>query len=167
MHFSNHKSSLVMDLTTPLPGVLEGLLGHHQTSQLSLHSGEQEKVCWGEVQRIGQVGDHPHALRHQEVHNRDSGVDRSIVPMQPPLLRGHYRSLVSENFQKSGQGSLDVGGIDDFALLDKVCEDNSLHIKDNENHLLCPRSMHLCLQRAWLALFHPLLRLPLCLRGKK
>jgi hypothetical protein len=92
-------------------------------------------------------------------------VDRGVVPVQPPVLRRHYWSLLPENFQESGQSSPDVGGVDRFALRHEICIDNALRIKENEDHLLHPRSVHLCLQRAWLALLHPLFGLPLGFRG--
>jgi hypothetical protein len=47
----------------PLSAVLEGLLCQHLASQLGFHFWEEEKVRWGEVQRIGWVGDRLYPLR--------------------------------------------------------------------------------------------------------
>jgi hypothetical protein len=72
-------------------------------------------------------------------------------------MRRYYGSLLPENFQKSGQGSLDVECVDSFALWDEIRIDYALRVKENKDHLLCPRSVHLGFLKAWLSLFHPLL----------
>ncbi len=111
------------------PAVLDGLLCQRQASQLGLHFWEEQKVRQGEVWRIGQVGDRLHPLRHQEVHHSGGGVDWGTIPVEPPLLRNHYGSLLLENFQEYGQGSPDVGGIDSFALRHEIYVDDALHVK--------------------------------------
>jgi hypothetical protein len=50
-------------------------------------------------------------------------VDQGIVPVQEPILRGHDGPLLFEHLKESGQGSLDVGGFDSFAPMDKVLID--------------------------------------------
>jgi hypothetical protein len=121
----------------PLPVVLEGLLGQRHASQLGLHSREQKKVCQGEIRRIGWAGDclHPFAAKKSTtVAAVWTRVFSSAATTNAPLLW----VFLPENFQESGQGSLDVGGVDSFALWDEIRIDYALRVKENKDHLLCP-----------------------------
>jgi hypothetical protein len=101
-----------------------------------------------------------HSLCRQEFHHRGGGVDQGIIPVQEPLLRQHDGPLLFENLEESGKGSLDVRGVDGEILIEyAIC------IPENEDLLLRFLSMDFFLQKAWLALLHPLLLLLLCLRG--
>jgi hypothetical protein len=92
----------------PLPGVLEGVLGQGEASQLL---GEQEKVRWGQVRRVGGMINHLDLSGGQPIPDHGGSVDRDIVPMDKPLSLGHYWPLLSENLHELAQGFHDVVGI--------------------------------------------------------
>ncbi len=140
----------------PFPGVLEGLLGQGHASQLHLDLREEEEVRRGQVRQIGRVLYHPDLSGSQPILDDGGGVDRSVIPMEEPLLLDHQGPLLPQMLHEAAQGLDDVIRVDGFAPGYDVGVDEPLRVEEGQNHLLRAAGLNLGLYGARLAFFYPL-----------
>jgi hypothetical protein len=74
----------------PYPAHLEAALGKQNASQLWLHSWKEKKVCWGDIEWIGWMGDCLVAFR------LDAGCPVLAVPSRLPCLSNNILTVLSK-----------------------------------------------------------------------
>ncbi len=101
------------------------------TLQMALDAGKQEKVCWGQIQRVGWMGKESCCSAHHETSGLAGAVCRSIVMMQnewvwpPPKIW----SMPSDGCTQIPQ-CLDVSCCIHIAILKKFTVDNTPPVKE-------------------------------------
>jgi hypothetical protein len=148
----------------PFPGILDGLRGHPNASQLLLHPPKQEEVRWGEIWGIGRVLQQLDVVGGQPRFDDGSGVDGRIIPVEKPLLGYHLWPLLPQVLHEGAQGLHDVIGIDHGTPGHNVGIDQALVVKKRQQHLFCSAGVNPCLYGPRLTLLYPLFRLLFCLR---
>jgi hypothetical protein len=86
-------------------------------------------------------------------------MDKCVVPVDLPLLRGHGGPLLLKMFQEGAQDLDGVDGIDRGAPGDDMGIDHPTRIEKRHDHLHGPTDVDPSLQRARLTPWNPLLTL--------
>ena len=125
----------------PIPCGLEALLSEKAASQLLLHLSDEEEVRWGEIKLIGPVRKDLDVPGGQPDVHRRGGMGRSIIPVEKPLSVEQFRLLFPHLLHKDSLGLGDVGRVLCLTPGDDVGVNDTLGVKEDEDHLFLMTGM--------------------------